>query len=100
MRLGRIVGTAVCTIKAPGLNAYKLLLVTDVDANDPEAAAAASAIYVAVDLTGAGEGDVVLVTHGSAARVGAEHAAIPTDASVVAIVDTIRSGATTTYAKR
>ena len=89
MRLGRIVGTAVSTIKVPALTAYKLLLVSDIDAADPEARIA-GAVYVAVDLAGAGEGDIVLVAHGSAARVGEAAGVVPTDASVVGIIDSIQ----------
>lgn len=99
MRLGRIVGTAVSTIKMSGLHAYKLLLVADIEAREPEGQGAPDGIYVAIDLTGAGDGDVVLVSHGSAARVGVGHDAIPTDASVIAIIDTIQLGRETTYAK-
>jgi len=100
MRLGRIVGTIVSTIKASGLNAYKLLLVANIDANKPEEVEETADTYVAVDLTGAGEGDVVLVSTGSAARIGEGHSAIPTDAAVIAIIDTIQAGSTTTYRKR
>jgi microcompartment protein CcmK/EutM len=100
MRLGRIVGTVVSTIKASGLNAYKLLLVTNIDAKRPEDVEEKADIYVAVDLTGAGEGDVVLVSTGSAARIGEGNSAIPTDAAVIAIIDTIQAGSTTTYRKR
>jgi microcompartment protein CcmK/EutM len=99
MRLGRIVGTVVSTIKSPGLNAYKLLLVRDIDAARPEGTEGTADIYVAVDLSGAGEGDVVLVSHGSAARVGEGHGTIPTDAAVIGIIDTIQAGSTTTYTK-
>lgn len=100
MRFGRIVGTTVATIKLSGLNAYKLLLVADVNAADPESAAAPGGIYVGIDLIGAGVGDVVLVTHGSAARVGGGHDTIPTDAAIIAIVDSIQFGTEATYAKR
>ena len=100
MRLGRIVGTVVSTIKASGLNAFKLLLVVDIDPTKPEDTRDSAEICVATDLIGAGEGDVVLVSHGSAARIGDGNAAIPTDAAVLAIVDLVQAGAATTYRKR
>ena len=45
---------------------------------------------VAVDLVGAGEGDVVLVALGAAARETEQTRGVPTDAAVVAIVDPAR----------
>lgn len=98
MRLARIVGTVVSTIKASGLAGFKLLLVSDLDAANPDAAAT-SQIYVAVDQVGAGEGEVVLVAQGSAARVNESDRAIPIDAAVIAIVDTIVEQSRTTYEK-
>jgi microcompartment protein CcmK/EutM len=99
VRLGRICGTVVATIKAEGFASRKLLLVTNVDAQDPAKIATSGGIYVAVDLIGAGDGEIVLVAEGSAARVDRGCANIPTDAAVVAIVDTTRLGTKTTYEK-
>jgi microcompartment protein CcmK/EutM len=45
---------------------------------------------VAVDLVGAGEGDMVLVAMGGAARETDQTRGVPTDAAVVAIVDPSR----------
>ena len=100
MRLGRVCGNVVSTVKAGGLARYKLLLVRDVDAADPDAAAGAGAPYVAVDLVGSGEGEVVLVTHGSAARIDAGVDSVPTDAAIVAIVDSAQLGSRSTFIKR
>jgi ethanolamine utilization protein EutN len=48
--------------------------------------------YVAVDVIGAGVGELVLVTTGGAARIAAGNH-IPTDRAVIAIADTvIRAG--------
>lgn len=69
MRLGRIRGTIVSTVKSSGLASHKLLLVSDVDPAEPQAAVESSKSYVAIDLIGAGDGEVVLVAHGSAARI-------------------------------
>ena len=99
MRLGRIVGTAVSTIKVEALTAYKLLLVADVDPGEPQGRIGASGVYVAIDRAGAGEGDVVLVTLGSAARIGEATSGVPTDASVVGIIDSIQYGGQTTFEK-
>jgi microcompartment protein CcmK/EutM len=97
MELGRVVGNVVSTIKAPGLNSFKLLLVAPF--GDGGDAASASSPFVAIDLAGAGQGEVVLVTKGSAARIPAGLESAPTDAAIVAVVDTVRLGDRTLYAK-
>jgi len=97
VELGRVVGNVVSTIKAAGLNSFKLLLVSPFDGDqerDPPQTA-----FVAIDLAGAGEGEVVLVTRGSAARIVTGTQAAPTDAAIVAVVDTVRIGDRTLYAK-
>lgn len=95
MNLGRVVGTVVSTIKAPGLHAFKLLLVAPFP-GEPNANASP---IVAIDLAGAGEGEVVLVTSGSATRLVSGAEAAPTDAAIVAVVDTVRLADRTLYAK-
>ena len=95
MQLGRVVGNVVSTIKAPGLHAYKLMLVAPFS----EDASANASPIVAIDLVGAGEGEVVLVTTGSAARMPAGAEGAPTDAAIVAVVDTVRLADRTVYAK-
>lgn len=87
MLLGRVVGQVVATVRSPGFDNVSLLLVQDTT-EDGEV----GATCVAVDLIGAGEGDVVLMTSGSSARVAAG-ADSPTDRAVVAIADSvIRTG--------
>lgn len=88
MRLATVLGQVVSTVKQPGLENLTLLLVQD----------ALDAEYVAVDLIGAGTGEVVLVACGGAARVAAGDR-VPTDRAVVAIVDTVSRAGTVTYHK-
>ncbi|HEY7813039.1 MAG TPA: EutN/CcmL family microcompartment protein [Nakamurella sp.] len=91
MRLAKVLGQVVSTVKEPGLDRFTLLLVQDATEDDPDTSAGPS--YVAVDLVGAGVGEVVLVAAGGAARVAAG-AEAPTDRAVVGIADTvIRAGA-------
>ena len=97
MELGRVVGTVVSTIKTAGLKSFKLLLVSPFS-EDPEPSPSKTP-YVAIDLAGAGEGEIVLVTTGSAARATPGSEASPTDAAIVAVVDTVRLGDHTLYAK-
>jgi microcompartment protein CcmK/EutM len=103
MQLARVRGNVVASIKAEGLAAHKLLLLEAVAASAPQDATGATdpaAVYVAIDLVGAGIGEIVLVTLGSAARVDADGQAAPTDAAVIAIVDDVQFDGHTTFHKR
>jgi len=79
MQLCRVVGSTVATVKADGLSDFKLLNVRPEKGEGPE--------FVAVDGVGAGEGDLVLVATGNAARGLDSTRHVPTDATIVAIVD-------------
>ena len=48
-----------------------------------------TAPIVAVDTVGAGVGDEVLITTGSAARMAAGSAGSPVDATIIAVVDQV-----------
>ncbi|MFI5959434.1 EutN/CcmL family microcompartment protein [Cryptosporangium sp. NPDC051539] len=96
MQLAKVLGQVVSTVKEPGLARFTLLLVQDAGGADPEQTRGAA--YVAVDLVGAGIGEIVLIATGSAARVAAG-ADAPTDRAVVGIVDTVTRSGRTTYRK-
>lgn len=98
MRLAQVVGNVVATVKARGLEAHKVLLVRDVDPS-AKAATGGAGVYAAIDLTGAGDGDVVLVAQGSAARVDHGTGTVPTDAAIVAIVDNVLFESRETFRK-
>ena len=99
MRLAKVVGQVVSTVKEPGLDSFKILLVEDLDPNDPDREPFDAEAYPAIDVVGAGEGEVVLVAIGSAARIPASAGRTPTDASVVAIVDSVIVGGQVTFKK-
>lgn len=99
MRLAKVVGQVVSTVKEPGLDGFKILLVEDLDPTDPDRAQFGGESYPAVDVVGAGEGEVVLVTAGSAARVPSASGRTATDAAVVAIVDSVIVGGEVTFKK-
>jgi ethanolamine utilization protein EutN len=88
VELARVTGQVVSTIKQDGLHGLKLLLVAPLDPSTG-ADAGGAVPYVAVDLAGAGTGEVVVVTRGSAARVHTGGDTVPTDAAVIAIVDSV-----------
>lgn len=96
MQLATVLGQVVSTVKAPGLERYTLLLVQDT--LDADCEHAGGAVYVAMDLVGAGTGEVVLVARGGAARVAAG-AEAPTDRAVVGIVDSVVQKGQVTYRK-
>jgi microcompartment protein CcmK/EutM len=98
MEIGRVVGTVVSTIKSDGLNSFKLLIVTPLTTANELAAAQGREDYVAIDLAGSGEGEIVLVTRGSAARVSCAPN-VPTDAAIVAVVDNVQIGTRNAYSK-
>lgn len=99
MQLARVRGTVVASVKSAGLSAHKLLLLEPVSAQAP-LAPGTSTPYVGVDLAGAGVGEVVLVTLGSAARIDGDARLAPTDAAVIAIVDSVQLDGDTTFVKR
>lgn len=98
MEIGRVVGTVVSTIKSSGLNSFKLLVVTTVAVTQEMTSPDGAETYVAVDLVGAGEGEIVLVTRGSAARIP-DTTNVPTDAAIIAVVDTVQIGSENAYSK-
>ena len=103
MQLARVRGNVVASVKDAGLASLKLLLLEGVDATDPDASpsiqGALADVYVAIDLIGAGVGEIVLVVHGSAARETAGNQHVPTDAAVVAIVDVVHLDGRSTFIK-
>jgi ethanolamine utilization protein EutN len=80
--IGKVVGTVISTRKNPTLLGNKFLIVESI-----EEMLENKKRIVAVDNVGAGIGEIVLVTFGSAARIGCGIADAPVDAAVVGIVD-------------
>ena len=101
MRLATVLGQVVATVKEPGLDRFSLLVVQD-GITSAEPGVPAATPYVAVDLVGAGVGELVLVVGGSTARVAASAvtgADCPTDQAVVGIADTVIERGAVTYRK-
>ena len=96
MRLAKVRGTVVSTVKDDSLMGIKLLLIQLIsDAGDLQ-----EDYEVAADLVGAGVGEWVLVSRGSSARQQQRHAQKPIDAAIVAIVDTVSLDTGLLYDKR
>lgn len=85
MLLARVTGTVTATAKDAQMVGATLLVCEITDG----AGKAMPAVLVAVDTVGAGVGDSVLITTGSAARMAAGSAGSPVDATIIAVVDQV-----------
>lgn len=82
MRLGRVTGTVTATAKDAALVGGKLMIVSFGAGQGPEE-------IVALDTVGAGVGDDVIVTTGSAARMPGAASGAPVDAAIIAIAEAV-----------
>jgi ethanolamine utilization protein EutN len=80
MYLGKVIGRVVCSVKDPTLEGRKLLLVRRLPGGPA---------VVAIDSVGAGAGETVYVCRGREAAFAFKPQEVPTEATVVAIVDVI-----------
>lgn len=85
MQIGKVTGTVTATTKAEKLSGLKLMVVDVVDAKGGVLAPG----HVAADSCGAGAGDTVLLTQGSAARMAAGLSSAPVDLAIIAVVDRV-----------
>jgi ethanolamine utilization protein EutN len=84
--IAKVVGAAVATLKLDALQASKLLVVRQTDAKGD----ATGAAFLAVDLVGAGEDELVMVSQGSSARMAMGNDRSPADAAIIGILDSVR----------
>ncbi|MFK8185917.1 MAG: EutN/CcmL family microcompartment protein [Phormidesmis sp.] len=96
MRLAKVRGTVVSTVKDDSLRGVKLLLVQLIE----ESGALQDEYEVAADVVGAGIGEWVLISRGSSARQHQGYNQRPVDAAVIAIVDTVSLDSGLMYDKR
>jgi ethanolamine utilization protein EutN len=85
MKLGRVIGTVVCTRKVDSFEGVKLMLVQPLnerlqESGDP---------LVACDTVQAGVGDVVYYEGGREAALGLDNWFNPSDATIMGIVDEV-----------
>jgi ethanolamine utilization protein EutN len=101
MFVARVTGSLVSTQKVASMVGYKLLIVEPfrVEPNQRKSLATTGRTFVAVDTLGAGEGDSVLITQGSSARLTPETKNLPIDTVVVGIVDQIHVEQLCLYAR-
>ena len=96
MRLAKVRGTVVSTVKDESLMGVKLLFIQLMG----ESGEPLDDYEVAADAVGAGVGEWVLVSRGSGARQQRGYDRRPVDASVIAIVDTVSLDNGLIYDKR
>lgn len=85
MQLAKVIGKVVSTQKTEKLIGAKLLIIRAIDENKQEME---DNVMVAIDLVGAGMGDLVLVDWGSSMY---EDMKLSADMSIVGIVDDIQT---------
>lgn len=89
MFVAKVTGSLVATQKTASMVGYKLLVVEPyrLDPNSRQSLVTTGRTFVAVDTLGAGQGEFVLITQGSSARLTPETKEMPIDTVVVGIVD-------------
>lgn len=95
MRLGTVTGQVVATAKHASLSGHTLLIVEPL----LTAADAPPQPFVAVDLVGAGEGEVVLCVDGSGSRTAESTDGAVVDSAIVAIADSVILAHEVVYSK-
>jgi microcompartment protein CcmK/EutM len=101
MFVAKVTGSLVSTQKTESMVGHKLLVIEPyrLDAETRRELKSAGRTFVAVDTVGAGEGELVLVTQGSSARLTPETKNLPIDTVIIGIVDSVRVDQQCVYAK-
>lgn len=85
MHIGKVIGTVVATRKDERLTGNKLMITQPLNIKKEPIGEA----LVTVDTVGAGIGEIVIYTKGTAARHAADKLQSPIDAAIIGIVDNI-----------
>jgi microcompartment protein CcmK/EutM len=85
MLLGRVIGNVVATMKNESLVGQRLLIVQPIDRNGRDKGKA----IVALDSVGAGAGETIYWCRGKEASFPFLPAEVPTEATIVGIVDSL-----------
>jgi microcompartment protein CcmK/EutM len=91
MQLGCVIGRVWATVKNQGLEGQRLLFVEPVT---PDLRSAGKPLICA-DCTGAGAGEIVYWCRGRESSFAFLPAEVPTDATIVAILDELQAGGET-----
>ena len=83
MRLGKVIGTVVCTRKEPSLLGKTLLVVQPISSTSQPVGNP----IVAIDSVGSGVGEIVIFVRGKESSFPLLPQVVPTDAGITGIVD-------------
>ena len=91
MFIAKVTGSIVATQKSEAMVGCKLLVVEPyrLDPAERRSLVTTGRTFVAIDTVGAGEGEYVLITQGSSARMTPETKNLPIDTVIVGIVDQV-----------
>ena len=91
MFVAKVTGAVVSTQKTQAMVGQKLMVVEPyrLEQEARQHLVPVGRTFVAVDTIGAGEGEYVLITQGSSARLTPETKELPIDAVIVGIVDSV-----------
>ena len=96
MVLARVSGTVIATQKPASMQGLRLLLLEKVDATTMKGK---GDYVVAIDSVGANAGEIVFYVTGSSARMTDATKGRPSDATIIAIVDTVELDGASVYRK-
>ena len=101
MFVAKVTGSLVSTQKVSTMVGHKLMIVEPyrIDSNDRSRLVTTGRTFVAVDTVGAGEGEFVLITQGSSARMTPETKNLPIDAVIIGIVDSVHLDGTNVFSR-
>ena len=101
MFIAQVTGSVVATQKAATMTGHKLLVVEPyrLDEKSRTRLVSTRRTFIAVDTLGAGEGQFVLVTQGSSARLTPETKSLPIDAVVIGLIDSLRVDCTDVFCR-
>jgi ethanolamine utilization protein EutN len=85
MKLGKVIGRVVCSVKVDSLEGEKLLLMQPIDENQVPYGTP----IVACDTVQAGTGDIVFYESSKEAAKALKNGFNPSDAAIIGIVDQI-----------
>ncbi len=91
MFVAKVTGSLVATQKVSTMVGFKLLVVEPyrLEPKERKSLTTTGRTFVAVDTLGAGEGEFVLITQGSSARMTPETKNMPIDTVIIGIVDQV-----------
>ena len=101
MFIAQVTGSVVATQKAATMTGHKLLVVEPyrLDEKSRTRLVSTGRTFIAGDTLGAGEGQFVLVTQGSSARLTPDTKSLPIDAVVIGLIDSVRVDGTDVFCR-